>query len=164
MPFRHLASVATAATFLALSAAAASAGSLVDVQLWDSGASTPMMAGLEYTGAGPVDISKATMGIKVSQANAPAGVVSFKVTNTSKDNVHEMVLFSLADPSQPLPYKADENKVDEGKAGYKGEVEELDPGKSGTFTTALRPGKYLLACNVAGHFAGGMWTAFEVTK
>ena len=141
----------------------ASAATVITVELWDKGGTMDMPGDRMYAMAN-ADMSKATMGIKVSQANAPAGVVSFKVTNTSKDNVHEMVLFYLADPSQPLPYKADENKVDEGKAGYKGEVEELDPGKSGTLTVALQPGKYLLACNIAGHFGGGMWTPFEVTK
>ena len=141
----------------------ASAATVITVELWDKGGTMDMSADRMY-GMANVDMSKATMGIKVSQASAPAGVVSFKVTNSSKDNVHEMVLFYLADPSKPLPYKADENKIDEDKAGYKGEVEALDPGKSGTFTAALQPGKYLLACNMAGHFAAGMWTEFEVTK
>ena len=164
MPFRHLASVAAAATFLTLSAAGASAGSLVDVQLWDSGASTPMMAGLEYTGAGPVDLSKATMGIKVSQATAPRGVVTFRVTNTSKDTVHEMIVLYLKDPNMPPPYSASDQRIDEDKAGYKGEVSELQPGKTGNKTLALQPGKYLLVCNIAGHYAAGMWTEFDVTQ
>jgi uncharacterized cupredoxin-like copper-binding protein len=141
----------------------ASAATVITVELWDKGGTMDMSADRMY-GTPNIDMSKATMGVKVSQASAPAGVVSFKVTNTSKDTVHEMVLFYLADPSKPLPYKADETKVDEDKAGYKGEVEELDPGKSGTLTAALQPGKYLLACNMPGHFAAGMWIEFEVTK
>lgn len=141
----------------------ASAATVVNVELWDKGAAMDMSGGLAY-GTPNLDMSKATMGIKVSQASAPAGVVSFKVTNTSKDNIHEMVVFYLADPSKPLPYKADENKIDESTPAYKGEVEELDPGKSGTFTAALQPGKYILACNMPGHFAAGMWATFDVTK
>jgi uncharacterized cupredoxin-like copper-binding protein len=50
------------------------------------------------------------------------------------------------------------------KAGDKGEVSELEPGKSGRLTINLKPGKYLLICNVAGHFVAGMWSPFEVTK
>ena len=44
------------------------------------------------------------------------------------------------------------------------EVSELDPGASGSLTVALQPGKYLLICNVPGHYASGMWTEFTVTK
>ena len=68
------------------------------------------------------------------------------------------------DLTKPLPYIDAENQVDEDKVGDKGEVSELDPGKSGTLTVALKPGKYLLICNVPGHYSAGMWTEFEVTK
>jgi uncharacterized cupredoxin-like copper-binding protein len=102
--------------------------------------------------------------MKLSSASAPPGVVTFKVTNTSTDTIHEMIVMYMADPTKPLPYIDNENKVDEDKAGDKGEVSELDPGKSGSLTVNLKAGKYLLICNVVGHFAAGMWTPFEVTK
>ena len=57
---------------------------------------------------------------------------------------------------------ANENRVDKDKAGDKGEVSELDPGKSDTLTVDLTPGKYLLICNVPGHYGAGMWTEFTV--
>ena len=31
-------------------------------------------------------------------------------------------------------------------------------------TLVLKPGKYLLICNVPGHYSAGMWSEFEVTK
>jgi uncharacterized cupredoxin-like copper-binding protein len=37
-----------------------------------------------------------------------------------------------------------------------GEVPELDPGKSGRLALRLSRGKYLLLCNVPGHFQLGM--------
>jgi uncharacterized cupredoxin-like copper-binding protein len=61
-----------------------------------------------------------------------------------------------------LPYDAKEAKFDEDKAGSLGEVEELEPGKTGELTLNLKPGKYVLSCNVANHFANGMWTTFTV--
>jgi len=148
---------------LMLMASSAFASTVVKVDLWDKGAATPMGTGMGYATPG-LDISKATMGIKTSVASAPAGIVSFQVTNSSADTVHEMIVMALADPSQPLPYIAGDSKVDEDKAGDKGEVSELDPGKTGTLTVALKPGKYLLICNVAGHYMAGMSTPFEVTK
>ena len=109
-------------------------------------------------------LAQASMGMKLSRPSAPAGVVTFQVTNTSKDTVHEMIVMYMADPTKALPYITAENRVDEDKAGDKGEVSELDPGASGTLTVALQPGKYLLICNVPGHYAAGMWVPFEVTK
>ena len=144
-------------------ATAAQAATVVNVELWDQGSGKTMATNLAY-GTPGLDMSKATMGIKVTPGSAPAGIVSFHVTNTSKDTVHEMIVMYLADPTQPLPYIAKDSKVDEDKAGDKGEVSELDPGKSGDLTVALKPGKYLLICNVAGHFVAGMWTEFTVTK
>src|SRR5665213_2755716 len=152
-----------AGLLLAASATIASASTLVNIELWDKGAAMEMPTGLAYATPG-LDLTKATMGVKLSRPSAPAGVVTFKVTNTSKDTVHEMIVMYLADPTKPLPYIDGDKKVDENKAGDKGEVSELDPGKSGSLTVALKPGKYLLICNVAGHFAAGMWTEFEVTK
>jgi uncharacterized cupredoxin-like copper-binding protein len=139
------------------------AATVVDVSLWDKGAGTAMGVGMSYATPG-LDMSKATMGVKATPSTAKAGVVTFHVTNSSKDTIHEMIVMYLADPTQPLPYITADQKVDEDKAGDKGEVSELDPGASGTLTVALKPGKYLLICNVAGHFAAGMWTQFEVTK
>ena len=164
MSLRQFATAAAAVSILAWSAAAASAATIVNVDLWDSGASAQMMTGLAYTGAGPVDLSKATMGVKISQATAPRGVVTFKVTNSSKDTVHEMIVLYLKDPTKAPPYVAGDQKIDEDKAGYKGEVSELQPGASGSKTLALQPGKYLLVCNIAGHYAAGMWTEFDVTQ
>ena len=154
--------VVAGAMFLGLSATA-SAATVVNVELWDKGAAVEMQQGLAY-GTPGADLAKATMGIKATPASASAGIVSFKVTNTSKDTVHEMIVMYLADPTKPLPYIEGDKRVDEDKAGDKGEVSELDPGTSGSLTVALKPGKYLLICNVAGHYAAGMWTEFEVTK
>nr|WP_027046861.1 sulfocyanin-like copper-binding protein [Mesorhizobium loti] len=137
------------------------AASIVQVSLWDKGASVEMPMGLAYATPG-IDLSKATMGIKASPGAAKAGEVTFSVKNDSKDTVHEMIVMYLANPSKPLPYLDAENRVDEDRAGDKGEVSELDPGKSGTLTVELKAGKYLLICNVPGHYGAGMWAEFTV--
>jgi uncharacterized cupredoxin-like copper-binding protein len=147
---------------LALAAASpANAATTVKVSLWDKGADMAMPTDLLYATPG-IDLTKATMGITAEPATAKPGVVSFHVTNDSKDTVHEMIVMYLDDPTKPLPYLADENRVDEDKAGDKGEVSELEPGASGSLTVTLKAGTYLLICNVAGHYAAGMWTVFTV--
>jgi len=141
--------------------AAAQAASTVQVSLWDKGADMPMSTGFAY-GTPNLDMSKATMGMTATPAAVKAGKITFKVKNSSKDTVHEMIVMYLADSKEQLPYIAAENRVDEDKAGDKGEVSELDPGASGALSIDLKPGKYLLICNVPGHFATGMWTEFTV--
>ena len=160
---RILSTVAAAILMTTAASGFARAATTVNVSLWDKGADAPMSAGLTYATPN-IDLSKATMGIKVSVATAKAGVVTFKVTNDSKDTVHEMIVMYRDDPSKPLPYVDSEQRVDEDKAGDKGEVSELEPGKSGSLTVNLKPGLYLLICNVPGHYAAGMWTTFTVTK
>jgi uncharacterized cupredoxin-like copper-binding protein len=147
----------------ALSAIGASAATVVNVEFWDKRADLVMAKGLGYA-TPKLDMSKAPMGMKLSRASAPAGVVTFNVTNGSKDTAHEMVVIHLQDPSKPLPYIDKDNRVDEDKADGKGEVSELDPGKSGSLTVTLEPGKYLLICNVPGHYVSGMWAEFDVTE
>ena len=155
--------IAIAAFALAgLTAGAAFAATVVDVSLWDKGAGATMGTDMMYGTPGAKDMTAATMGVKVSAPSAPAGVVTFRVTNDSKDTIHEMIVMFLADPKKPLPYIDAENRVDEDKAGDKGEVSELDPGKSGALTVDLKAGKYLLICNVPGHYDAGMWTEFTV--
>ena len=151
-----------AACLLAAFAASAQAATHVQVSLWDKGGDMAMPKGLVY-GAPGLDLSKATMGIKATPDSVKAGEVTFDVTNDSKDTEHEMIVMYMADPSKQLPYIASEERVDEDRAGDKGEVSELEPGASGSLTVNLKPGKYLLICNVAGHYAAGMWTEFTVT-
>lgn len=146
---------------VSLSAAGWAHGTVVNVSLWDKGANVEMADGLGMGMAG-AHMSKATMGIKVSMKSVKAGEVTFRVTNDSKDTVHEMVVSPIKGMDDPLPYSADENEVDEDAAGNLSEVSELDPGKSGSLTLHLKPGKYILYCNVPGHYMSGMWTMLSV--
>jgi uncharacterized cupredoxin-like copper-binding protein len=135
-------------------------GTIVTVTMWDKGPNAEMSMD-EGVGMIHASMAGSTMGIKLSKKTAKAGEVTFKVTNGSKETVHEMLVVP-APANGELPYDAQEAKFDEDKAGSLGEVEELEPGKSGELTLNLKPGKYLLSCNVANHYANGMWTMFTV--
>lgn len=104
----------------------------------------------------------AMMGIDVDRTVVPAGNVTFQVRNASQETIHEMLVAPVNSRGAKLPYIADENRVDEDAAGHLGEVSELDPGKKGSLTLDLKPGLYVLFCNVAGHFSQGMWRTIEV--
>lgn len=154
----YLAPVAFA--MLALSFATPSyAGTTIKASLWDKGGTMEMPTN---AGMGSKNMSKATMGIKLSTVSVPAGEVTFQASNDSKDTEHEMIVAPVPAGGKPLPFNAAEDRVDEEAAGALGEVEELDPGKSGTVTLNLKPGKYVLFCNIAGHYKAGMWTLLTV--
>lgn len=147
--------------------AAFSADTTINVSLWDKGADSAMMDEMHkfgITDAAKADMSMAMMGIKLDQATVPAGMVTFAVTNDSKDIIHEMVVAPLTSMNVEPPYNADENKIDEDAAGHLGEVAELNPGQTGSLGIDLKPGQYLLYCNIPGHYIGGMWTVLTVTE
>ena len=73
-----------------------------------------------------------------------------------------MLVIPIADETTVLPFKSEENRIDEETAGDLGEVAELDPGSKGSLTLTLDAGKYLLVCNIPGHFTAGMWTILTV--
>jgi uncharacterized cupredoxin-like copper-binding protein len=144
----------------AFTTAALADGTTVRVTLWDKGTGAPMAMD-EGLGMMHASMADSSMGIKLSKKEVKAGEVTFEVSNSSKETVHEMLVIP-APADGKVPYDANEAKFDEDKAGSLGEVEETDPGKSGKLTLTLKPGKYILSCNVANHFANGMWTTFTV--
>lgn len=153
--------LAIAAPFvLSLAAVPAAAGTVVHAFLWDSGADTVMTTGLGAGEGG--DKLTATMGIAVSATEIPAGEVTFEVTNVSKAMVHEMLVVPLAAGEVKPPYDVAEQEVNEDEANSQGEVSETDPGGTGSLTVTLKPGRYMLVCNLPGHYEAGMWTYLTV--
>jgi uncharacterized cupredoxin-like copper-binding protein len=156
---------ALAAMMLLAAGTAAFAGqdaaNTINVTLWDKGADAEMKTDMGVGMSG--DHSMANMGLKLSQDHVKAGDITFKVSNSSKDAVHEMIVIPYP-ASGKLPYSDKDAKFDEDAAKSQGEVSELDPGKDGAVTLKLSPGKYILSCNVPNHFANGMWTVLTVTE
>ena len=139
--FKSLA-VVTGAALLAASAAAAAAPVTVQVSLTDRG------------------MEAMTMMLSTEQARA--GSVTFQVSNKSESLVHEFVVVKTDVPLGALPYNQEENEVKEDTLSALGEVEDLNPGASGSLTLDMAPGQYVLLCNKAGHFKAGMAHSFAV--
>ena len=136
----------------------------IKVDLWDRGAAVDMMTNMGMMmkpGMMATEMAMAPMGIMISAATVSAGEITFDVTNTSKEVIHEMVVSPVSDPAG-LPYDEQSSKVDEDAAGHLGEVAELDPGATGSLTLTFKPGTYILYCNIPGHYASGMWTLITV--
>lgn len=140
---------------------------VIKVSLWDKGAMSMNMLGhgpMMGMGMGTpgTRMPMGPMGITASTHTVNAGAVTFEVSNMSKTMVHEMVISPIKDANTPLPYIEAANKVDEDAAGHLGEVAELEPGKKGALTLTLKPGQYILYCNIPGHYVLGMWTLVTV--
>ena len=131
------------------------------VNLWDAGANMEIFE--DHRIINNVPRYEDSMGVMVSASTIPAGEVTFLVTNGSADIEHEMVVAALPDMAAGLPYEADIARVNEDIDGANlGEVAELAPGASGGLTIRLKPGTYVLYCNIPGHYASGMWTLLTV--
>ncbi len=99
-----------------------------------------------------------------SDATANAGRVTISAPNTGQ-LVHELVLAKTDADAGALPTTSD-GEVDEAKLEARGEdageiadVEAQDT-KEGTFK--LTPGRYVMFCNIPGHYAQGMYGTLTV--
>jgi Cupredoxin-like domain len=92
--------------------------------------------------------------ITLSRTHVRAGYVRLVVTNKGPDT-HEVL---IARTSAALPLRADNITVDEDaiEPVTVDEVEAESPGAVEELGLKLRPGRYELFCNMAGHYLGGM--------
>jgi uncharacterized cupredoxin-like copper-binding protein len=153
------ATVLTASSMLALPALA---DAKINVSLWDNNSNPDMSKSMGLVMGSKMDMKMAPMAIKLDKTIVNAGKVTFVVKNVSQETIHEMLVAPIKDKDTVLAFVEAENKVDEEKSGDLGEVSELDPGKSGSLTLDLKPGLYVLYCNVPGHYSVGMWTTLTV--
>jgi uncharacterized cupredoxin-like copper-binding protein len=101
-------------------------------------------------------------------ATAKAGPTTIEAPNEGKME-HELVLFkSEMDPAK-LPTDAngevDEEKLDESSEAEEiGEIADVEPGDTKSEEFDLTPGKYVMFCNLPGHYAQGMYGTLTVTE
>jgi len=139
----------TKVTLVAISISAVSAQAfasvpeVVNAKLWDHGGQ---------------------MGISTDVSTVRAGKIDFEVVNDSKALVHEMLVVKVNSYDDTLPYDNKDAKIIEDETVDFGEVSELEPGQSGNLTVNLKPGKYMLICNMPGHYKSLMYSDLLVTK
>lgn len=164
-------------------------GTVVDVTLTDMGGMMmgPGMMGPGMMGPGwnrryapgtPADGSwpggypwpgMGMMRVVLNPSTVPAGTVSFRVRNTGM-MIHEMTVLPLGAGRAPGQLAIDVNgQVDESGALAhaertcgEGEGDGILPGSVGWTTVTLASGRYEVLCNIAGHYAAGMYTQLDV--
>jgi uncharacterized cupredoxin-like copper-binding protein len=109
-----------------------------------------------------VRIKERDFRIIVSPARVHAGAVRLVVNNEGPDT-HELLI--VRSSGQGLPLRSDGLTIDE-EAVEKSTVEVMegrDAGDTEHLLVHLKPGRYELFCNMAGHYLGGMRAELVVT-
>lgn len=121
---------------------------------------TEAPAGGETKG-GAIDVSLTEFKVESTKMDAKAGKVTFNVTNDGKVP-HEFIVYQSDEEPGSLPVEGGKVKEDEASVVDEIEEEDLQPGDSAELTVDLKPGKYILFCNLPGHYEGGQYMGFEV--
>jgi uncharacterized cupredoxin-like copper-binding protein len=134
-----------------------------------SSSESPSASGGGGEGGSTVEVTLQEFAVIVAETSAPAGSITFSVTNDGPDDVHEFVIVQTDLEPGDLP--TDEHgAVDESGEGVTviDEIEDLPVGETGEVTVDLEAGNYVLICNIysadenEAHYAEGMRTAFTV--
>ena len=109
-------------------------------------------------GGTPVAVTVNQSSLGAAPASVTSGKTTFKVTNAGSEN-HEFVVLKTDTPQDQLTAGTDGTVSEDGK------VNELDPFSANatkTLTLNLKPGNYVLLCNLPGHFQRGIHAALTV--
>ena len=118
-----------------------------------------------------VEVTIQEWAVVLAAASAPAGDITFAVTNEGPEDIHEFVVIKTDLEAAELPTDAD-GVVDEAEDGMEviDEIEDLAVGANQSLSVALEAGSYVLLCNIwdegegEAHYQMGMRTAFSVTE
>ena len=87
-----------------------------------------------------------------------AGKVTFRVRNDGAIE-HELVVLRTDSHHHALKVK----KAVAVETGKLGEIPKIVPGQELSLTLSLKPGKYVLICNLLGHYKAGQFAALRVS-
>jgi uncharacterized cupredoxin-like copper-binding protein len=117
-------------------------------------------------GGGTLAIKLGDFFFAPKNVTAKAGPTTIEAPNEGSVE-HELVLFKTNMNPAKLPTEAaggvDEEKMDQ-VAEEGGEVADVEAGKTKSGKFHLTPGKYVMFCNLPGHYAQGMYGTLTVTK
>ncbi len=108
-----------------------------------------------------VDVEHGEWYVHTSQDSVDAGTVDFNVTNTGLILHNFKVARTDLDPGA-LPVDSSTFMVDETQVDVLASSSDLAPNAAEQVIVDLPPGKYVLFCNIAGHYEAGVYTGFTV--
>ena len=121
-------------------------------------ASTHAVQAPGSSAASTVTVVMKDRSFKASAQTVSSGKVTFVVRNAGTME-HEFVVLRTDRHHHLLSMKSQQAS----EVGAKGEIEEFAAGRTKRLTLTLKPGKYVLLCNLPGHYKRGQFAAFVVT-
>jgi uncharacterized cupredoxin-like copper-binding protein len=141
---------------LAIAFGALAVAGIIALILVMSGSGAKQKSAAPAAAAGPVQVRLTDFKIAPSASTVAAGKVTFVAANAGKE-AHEMVVVRTDKRPSGL-LKGNEAS----EAGSAGEIGEFKAGATKRVTLNLKPGHYVLLCNLPGHFKAGMFKNFIV--
>jgi uncharacterized cupredoxin-like copper-binding protein len=108
-----------------------------------------------------LDVKVKDFKIEPSLPTIEDGIVTLRVRNGGPAT-HEFVVIRSDLSAGELPIAADGLSVDEDRVVPLGELSEVEAGASGSLALTLTRGRYVLFCNLEGHYLTGMYASIEV--
>ena len=125
----------------------------------ETSAAAPVETETEGTGLGATEKD---FSITLDSEEVASGETTFDIMNEGP-SVHEFVVFKTVLAPDALPTDADGAVDEEGKGvTHLGEVEDVQVGATAQLALDLEPGKYVVICNLPGHYAAGMYAGLTV--
>jgi uncharacterized cupredoxin-like copper-binding protein len=109
--------------------------------------------------AGALDVALSEWAVQPAQAQADAGPVEFMAVNDG-DMPHELEVVKTDTKAADLPVKDGVAEVEESEVV--GEADDIEPGAEKPLSVDLKPGHYVLLCNLPSHYEQGMYADFDV--
>ena len=111
------------------------------------------------TGATSIPVTLTEYKIKPAATSAPAGHVTFDVTNAGQLK-HQFTIIRTTKSAATVLSKQNPN---DDIAGARGEIASIAPGASKTLVIKnLKAGHYAIVCALPGHYQAGMYSDFTV--
>ena len=120
----------------------------------------PAVAALAFAagscgGGGGIGATQVDYSITLDESSAPAGDVTFDVTNDA-EQTHEFVVFMTDLAEDQLPTNTDGDVDEEGDGvTHIDEIEDIETGTTKSLTVSLDAGNYVVLCNLRVTIARG---------
>jgi uncharacterized cupredoxin-like copper-binding protein len=111
---------------------------------------------------GPLVVVEHDFSLAVNTSTVPAGSVAFDITNEGPSS-HELLAFRTDLPEDQLPLGSDGRINEDALPKVVDTDTDLPPGTQRNLSEALAPGRYVLVCNLPGHYKLGMHTVVTVS-
>ena len=118
-------------------------------------------AGPVGSGSGTVNVTMKEFSVAADPASTASGQIAFNLNNEGAV-LHELLIIRTEAAQDALPIKSGAVDAENPALDVVGEIRNVAGGDSGETTAPMPAGKYVLLCNIPGHYNAGMHTAFTV--